>query len=112
MLELGAMKPGTAFKPVEDAVLFANYKELDAATLAKRLGRTISSTNSRLRHLGLRKRDSNKPRQERVTILFDEALMPRIRAGALASEMSMSAYVQRLVRGGLPLQKKNGKWQI
>jgi hypothetical protein len=93
-MPIKSRKPGAAFQPAEDALLTAKYKEFGATALAKKLGRTLSSTQSRLRHLGLRKRDSGKPRQERVTILFDEALMPTIRANAQAANMSMSAYVQ------------------
>lgn len=99
------MKHG-AFTSREDQILSECHRDRTAAELAGALGRSLSSTQSRLRHLGLRKRPSERPTTTRVTILFDDDLMPRIRGGAEAANLSMSAYVQELVRAGLPQKRK------
>jgi len=99
-------KPGAPFTEREDEILKANYLEMDTAALAQTLGRTLSSTQSRLRHLGLRKRPTDRPTTDRMTVLFDTDLMPKIRAGADAAGLSMSGYVQELVKRGLQRKKK------
>ncbi len=101
------MIPGSPFSAKEDEYLRAHYADTETNALAAKLGRTLSSTQSRLRHLGLRKRDTDRPTTTRVTILFEDELMPRIRAGAEEAELSMSAYVQELVKAGLPKKKRS-----
>ncbi len=92
------MKHGAPFTDTEDEYLRLNFIDLDCATMAKNLKRTVSATRSRLLHLGLRKRKQDKPKQTRVTIFFEDSLMPLIKSSAQESDLSMSAFVQETVR--------------
>jgi len=99
------MKHSPPFTEAEDSILRQFYLAEDTATLAKQLGRTISSTQNRLRHLNLRKRGSSKPQQVKTSIFFDEDLMQTLRAQATDAGISMSAYVNQIVRK--TIQKKS-----
>src|SRR5258707_606744 len=96
-----------AFDPSEDQYLRRSYKKLTTAEMATELGRTPASVANRLHHLrlrrlALRKNESTmRPVQKRVTIFFDVDLMPAITAGARKAGLSMTAFVQELVRAGL-----------
>ncbi len=103
------MRHGAPFTADEDSYLNAYYLEKSCAELAQALKRTISATQSRLRHLGLSKRKAKKqaagesvaPHQTRVTVLFDDDLMPVIRDTAKSSGMSMSGLICDITRRAL-----------
>ena len=107
------MKHGAPFTEEEDAFLRANYLGCDSGAMAGHLKRSLSSTQSRLRHLGLSKRKAKKqaagesvrPHQTRATILFDDDLMQPLRTQSADAGISMSAYVNQIVRK--TIQKKS-----
>ena len=99
------MKHGAPFTDEEDEYLRHEYQDLSCAALAAFLGRTVSSTQNRLRHLGLRKRKVDKPLQTKTSIFFDDDLMQTLRAQATDAGISMSAYVNQIVRK--TIQKKS-----
>ncbi len=100
------MRHGAPFTEAEDKYLQKFYLEENCATLAHMLSRSVSSTQSRLRHLGLSKRKAKKqaagesvtPHQTRVTVLFDDDLVGPLRDQAKDVGRSMSAHVNEIVR--------------
>ncbi len=100
--KLVRMKPtGAPFDAAEDATLKRLHKKLTVNQLAEKLERPAMSIQSRLRHLGLRKRDGEAKAQKRVTIFFDLDLLPAIKDGMKAAGLSLTAFVQECVRGAL-----------
>lgn len=57
-------------------------------------------------HMAKRTKKADKPAQTKISQFFDNELMPLIRAGASEADMSMTAYVQELVKAGLPKKVK------
>jgi len=93
---------GAAFTEREDSYLQKHHKLKTTAVMAAHLGRTVSSTQNRIRHLGLKKRAGGEAKpQTKVSQFFDDDLMPILDAGAAECNLSRSAYVQELVRVGL-----------
>ncbi len=94
------MKYGAPFTEREDAYLREHYKTMTSHAIAAKLKRPYAGIENRRRILGLLKRADAKakPIQAKTTVCFDNDLMHRIRMHAKLSALSMSAYVQEIVR--------------
>ncbi len=99
------MKHGAPFTEEEDDYLKQHYADTECVKLSLHLKRSVSSTQNRLRHLGLRKRQGEAKLQKKASIFFDMDLVPKILSGAQKAGLSMSAFVQELVRAGLKKSK-------
>jgi len=99
------MKHGAPFTEEEDSYLREHYLGLACSEMADRLGRTNSSIQNRLCHLGLRKRKPGKALQTRHTIFLEAEIVPQLQRAAKDAGLSMSAYVQEIVRK--TIQKKS-----
>lgn len=97
---------GSAFTAAEDKYLQEHYLESTSADMAAKLKRPLASTQNRIRHLGLKKKPhaQGKPDQKKLSVFLEMGLYERVFSNR--GTLSVSGYIQELVRKGLPGKKR------